>query len=169
MIKHAEIPPIERLEALFELDADRGLLIHKKKCGIKAGAVAGSPMPQGYLRAKADGRLYLVHRLIYAMYNKQSPGTREVDHINGNKKDNRPCNLRLATRNQNRQNVEKYISNSTGYRGIWYDKARNCFFCAIQANGVRDQFGPFETAQKASEVYISEAKTRFGEFYREVN
>lgn len=169
MIKHADIPPVDRLKSLFDLDSERGLLIHKKKCGIKAGTVAGSPMPQGYLRVKVDGSLYLAHRLIYAMHNNKSPGDFEIDHINGNKADNRPINLRLATRSQNRQNGDKYSSNVVGHRGVWFDKTRKAFFCAVQAEGVRDTFGPFDTAQQASEIYTSEAKSRFGEFYREVN
>lgn len=90
----------------------------------------------------------------------------EVDHINGDKSDSRPENLRLATRSQNRQNTERYSSNSTRRKGTWFDKSRQAFFCAIQCDGVREHFGPFKSVREASEVYNKEARNKFGEFYR---
>lgn len=169
MAGHAEIPSVDRLNKLFHLDAERGLLIHKKKCGVMAGTVAGSKRPDGYYRVKIDGRLYLVHRIIYTMHYGASPKEKEVDHIDGNRNDSRPSNLRTATRNQNRQNVGRYKSNSVGHRGVWFDKTRKAFLCAVQADGVRDTFGPFKTREQAAKVYEKEAKLRFGEFYRGVN
>lgn len=84
----------------------------------------------------------------------------------GNKSDSRPENLRLATRSQNRHNVDTYANNSTNKKGTWYDKRRKAFFCAVQCNGLREQFGPFETLLEASNTYCIEAKERFGNFYR---
>lgn len=161
------MPSIDRLLHLFDLDTDSGHLIHKKKCGTKRGSIAGSITPHGYFRVKVDGRLYLVHRVIYFMATGEDPGILEVDHIDGNKGNNKPSNLRLATREQNRQNVPAYTSNKFNARGTWFDDRRNAYFCAVQAFGVREQFGPFATLAEASRVYEREARERFGEFYRE--
>lgn len=165
-MKPAPLPNVDRLNELFTLDTKRGVLLHRKKCGIKSGSIAGNVMPQGYRRVKVDGKLYLSHRLIYAMAYGDCPQHMEVDHINGNKSDSRPENLRLATRSQNRHNVDTYANNSTNKKGTWYDKRRKAFFCAVQCNGLREQFGPFETLLEASNTYCREAKERFGNFYR---
>lgn len=165
-MKPAPLPSLSRLNELFILDESTGELIHKKKCGTVKGSVAGNLTPQGYRRVKVDGKLYLSHRLIYAMAYGHSPEEMEVDHINGDKSDSRPKNLRLATRSQNRQNVGTYANNSTDSKGTWYDSRRKVFFCAVQCDGFREQFGPFETLEEASAVYQSEARERFGDFYR---
>jgi|SRR5690554_1291850 len=165
-MKPAPLPNVDRLNQLFTLDTKRGVLLHRKKFGAKAGSVAGNVMPQGYRRVKVDGKLYLSHRIIYAMHYGECPQNMEVDHINGNKSDSRPENLRLATRSQNRQNVDTYANNSTTKKGTWYDKRRKAFFCAVQCSGIREQFGPFKTLLEASNTYQREAKERFGNFYR---
>lgn len=167
MSRHARLPAEARLFELYTLNPETGALHHKKKFGVKEGSAAGNVMPSGYLRVKADGRLYLAHRIVYAMYYGEDPGHMEVDHINGDKSDNRPSNLRLATREQNRQNVSAYSSNRHGARGVWFDGRRNAYFCAVQAFGCREQFGPFDDLKKASSVYEAEARARFGEFYME--
>jgi len=161
-----ELPEIERLFHLFTLDSRRGLLLHKKKCGTKEGSIAGNVTPQGYRRVKVDGVLYLCHRIIYLMHSGKDPKEKEIDHINGIKSDSRPANLRMATRSENRQNTSVYKSNALSIKGVWYDKARFAFFCAVQKNKVNEKFGPFNTAKEAKDKYQHEAKERFGKFYR---
>lgn len=90
----------------------------------------------------------------------------EVDHIDGDKTNNNPANLRLASREGNRQNVGRYKNNSTGKRGVWFNKSKGFFYCSVQANGERLEMGPFTSPEDASVVYEREAKSRFGEFYR---
>lgn len=167
MSKHSVLPSVSRLYHLFSLDKDTGNLLHKKKCGTKEGSVAGAFMPQGYIRVKIDGRLYLAHRVVYKMACGEDPGEYEIDHIDGDKRNNRPHNLRIATRHQNRQNVGSYKSNKVRMKGVWYDKNRKCFLCSVQSFGDRETFGPFATAEDASQVYEMVSKERFGEFYKE--
>lgn len=165
-IKAKPLPSLGRLFQLFDLDKENGFLLHKKKCGTKRGSTAGNVTPQGYRRVKIDGSLYLTHRVIYFMAFGKDPGLLEVDHVNGDKSDSRPENLRLATRHQNRQNVGTYSNNTTKHKGTWFDKQRRLYFCAVQCDGVREQFGPFETLKEAADIYQKEAKDRFGDFYR---
>lgn len=164
---HRPMPTVERLFQLFSLDRETGYLTHNKKFGIKEGSIAGSKTTQGYIRVKADGHLYLAHRVVFKMENGFDPFDLEVDHINGCKSDNRPSNLRTATRNQNRQNTKAYKSNKHNAKGVWFDDRRSAYFCAVQANKVREQFGPFKSLSDAVRCYESEAKSRFGEFYPE--
>lgn len=167
MSYHAPMPPIDILNQKFTLDEENGCLVHKKKFGIREGTIAGSRNPAGYLRVNINKRIYLVHRVIYFMSTGKDPGEMEVDHIDGNKHNNRPCNLRLATRSQNRQNVEAYKSNSLGKKGVYFNVRRKAYLCSVQVNGKRVQFGPFDTSEEAYEVYKKESKSRFKQFYPE--
>lgn len=143
-----------------------GTLLHKSKFGAKEGKLAGSLTPQGYRRIKVGGRLFLAHRIAYKMHHGIDPGEKEVDHVNGEKSDNRVCNLRLATRSQNRQNVGAYANNSLGLRGVYYSKNRKGYMCSVQCEGSRAEYGPYATPEAARDVYTKHAKALFGEFYR---
>lgn len=168
MSNHSLLPSMSRLYSLFSIDLSKGVLVHKKKFGVMAGSAAGNVMPSGYVRVKIDGKLYLAHRVIYKMVTGEDPCEHEIDHIDGDKRNNRPENLRLATRHQNRQNVGTYKNNKSKLRGVWYEKSRKCFLCSVQSFGNRETFGPFSTAEEASEVYESVSRERFGEFYKEL-
>ncbi|WAP91196.1 homing endonuclease [Vibrio phage vB_VviC_ZQ26] len=165
-MKSIKLPDIEILNSSFYID-EKFRLIHKAKCGNAEGRVAGNVMPSGYIRINCKGKLYLAHRIIFKMHNKVDPLDMEVDHINGDKTDNNPENLRLATRSQNRKNTSRYSSNKCGFKGVWFDKRYNSYFCAIQSEGNRVHFGPFRTAEEASEKYEKEAKSKFGKFYKD--
>lgn len=55
----------------------------------------------------------------------------EVDHINGNKLDNRKENLRLVTRSQNCHNTPLRSTNTKGVKGVYYDKRRDSWYSTI--------------------------------------
>jgi hypothetical protein len=70
---------------------------------------------------KCGGRQHslLIHRVIL-----EAPAGVEVDHINGNGLDNRRSNLRLATKSQNMQNMRLSRINTSGFKGVCWDKDR---------------------------------------------
>ena len=76
-------------------------------------------------------RCYL-HRLI-----SQPPAGLHVDHVNGNKLDNRRENLRHATRSQNLQNRRGATSGnrSTGVRGVYVDRRDKAIYARLRASG----------------------------------
>ncbi|MDB5823790.1 MAG: endonuclease [Herminiimonas sp.] len=86
----------------------------------------------------------------------------DVDHINRNKLDNRPENLRLATAAQNRANIGKQRNNSSGYKGVFLDRGK--FRAAIRVSGLRRYLGTFGCAQAAAVAYDSAALAVFGEY-----
>lgn len=167
MIAPSPLPSLERLCQILELNHATGDLIHKKKCGTVEGSIAGNITAQGYVRVKIDGRLYLAHRIVFYMATSINPNGLEIDHIDGDKRNNVPSNLRMATRDQNRQNVGRYKNNTCKARGVYFNKARNAYFCHVQAFGKRKMFGPFQSVEQASSVYEIESKEKFGEFYKE--
>lgn len=72
----------------------------------------------GYRRAKINKKSVALHRLAFLLMYGKWP-TLEVDHINGDKSDNRWLNLRLATRKTNMRNCRKRNDNKTGLAGIF--------------------------------------------------
>lgn len=90
-----------------------------------------------------------------------------VDHINGNRLDNRKENLRICTQQQNIWNTRKRSDNTSGYKGVHFDdvKWRNKKWRAqISYNKKLIFIGRFETAEQAKQAYQLKAKELFGEF-----
>jgi hypothetical protein len=94
------------------------------------------------------------------MYGKWPEG--EIDHINGNKADNRICNLRDVDRSTNQQNAKKAQSNnkSAGLLGVSLHKSRNKFRAQITYDKKRHHIGYFDTAELAYAAYLSEKRRR---------
>jgi hypothetical protein len=105
---------------------------------------------------------FLVHRLVYKHFGKDFDPTLTVDHINGNKSDNRIENLRMATPQQ--QQFNKISHNKTGFKGV--SKVGNRYQAQIQIDGKKTYLGLFKTIEEAKEVYDTKAKELHGEFYR---
>lgn len=83
-----------------------------------AGEEAGYPNNIGYRQVMIGKKIYSVHRIAWAIYYGEHPNE-EVDHINGNRSDNRLCNLRLATSSQNNQNRRLSTRNKSGVKGVF--------------------------------------------------
>lgn len=73
----------------------------------------------GYLKSTIRGKGYLAHRVIWALQTGAWPKG-EIDHINGNRADNRWCNLRVVTRQENMRNQARSSRNKTGVIGIFW-------------------------------------------------
>jgi len=85
-----------------------------------------------------------------------------IDHINGDRKDNRIENLRACTKRQNSGNAKLSVRNSTGYRGV--SKSGNGFRALICRRGKLQHLGVFQTAVEAGKVYDNAARKVFREF-----
>ncbi len=91
----------------------------------------------------------------------------EVDHINRDKLDNQKINLRISTPGQNKFNRLKLKTNTTNYKGVYFDKANKKYRAAISINGKQSQLGRFNTAEEAFIVYLKVAKELQGEYFPE--
>src|SRR5574337_469220 len=90
-------PTADRVRELFAFDSSTGILTRRTKASsnAEAGAVAGH-LSKGYLLVNVDGIKQKVHRIAWLHhYGEWPPGM--IDHINGNRSDNRIANLRVAS------------------------------------------------------------------------
>lgn len=86
------------------------------------------------------------------------------DHRNGNKLDNRRLNLRISTETQNNRNARRPKTNTSGFKGVYWDLHSKKWCAQIQARGTRKNLGYFHTAEQAHEFYCLAADLLFGEF-----
>lgn len=124
------------------------------------GTKAGS-FHNGYIRIKVLGKEHLAHRLAWLLTYGEFP-LQQIDHINGNKSDNRIVNLRLATPLQQRANSKLNCDSTSGFRGVYFNKRRGKWRAHIQ----RQHLGYFETKEEAAAVYSLEFDKRFGAEFR---
>lgn len=102
-----------------------------------------------------------LHRVVM-----DAPDDMEVDHINGDTLDNRRCNLRLATRAENSCNRRISRNNTSGYKGVSFDKKRGVWVAYITVARRRRHLGSFPAAELAHEAYCKAALELHGEFAR---
>lgn len=89
------------------------------------GGVAGGLNLQGYYTVSINRKRYYAHRLVVLLAGITLFEHNVIDHINGNKSDNRIENLLVTDQNGNSKNRAKPKNNSTGVTGVFYDKRRD--------------------------------------------
>ena len=130
-----------------------------------AGKIAGGfDKSSGYFRVGVKGKSYLVHRVIFAMHHGYLP--KLVDHIDGDKLNNKIENLREATRGQNVVNSGVRCDNSFGLKGVTFHKASGKFAAQSFKDGKRVHIGLFSTPEEAGQAYNTKIKELFGDFAR---
>ena len=144
----------ERLKELLYYDQATGAFTWVKRSStcIQIGKPAGSKTSAGYLRITVDKKEYRAHRLVWLyMFNEFPSG--DIDHINGEKTDNRLVNLRNVTSAENAQNRrKKHSTNKTGFFGVHMYRGK--YRASIQVGGVKLRLGAYKTPEEAHAVYL---------------
>lgn len=108
-----------------------------------------------------DGKapMFWMHRVLL-----NAPPGLLVDHINGYGLDNRTCNLRLATPSQNGFNSALAKDNTSGVKGVCWEKRRHKWRAVIVVNGRQTHLGNFATLDEARLAREAAAERMHGEF-----
>lgn len=164
-----QLPTVERLNEEFEYRSEEGEIYRRRSSGLgRKGAKAGGITPYGYRFALINCTSYQLHRIIWKMHYGTEP-LRHIDHIDGNKLNNRVDNLREATVSENLFNSKIRSDSTTGIKGISYDgspKRRKRWRAVIMVDQKFIQVGRFLTKEEAVTA-LDEARDRLhGEFAR---
>lgn len=119
-----------------------------------AGSKAGAYRDTGYLVIGWNGQSLLGHRVAFYLMTGEYP-TSEVDHINGDRKDNRWSNLRLCKNGTNGQNKKKMNNNTSGFTGVDWINKRNKWRAQLRINGSSKHLGYFSDVNEARAVYVA--------------
>ena len=140
-----------KISRKYSVDCERGLLLE-----TATGRVADTQEhSKGYQVKTINGSTRGVHRFIFEAYHGvQLPPQLQIDHIDGNKKNNRIRNLRLVTNTQNNQNKPNARSDSkSGIKGVHVDQ-RGRYVATFRKKRV----GTFQTAREAKDAYNNAAE-----------
>ncbi len=122
----------------------------------------------GYLVANGlDGKKELrIHRLIMGL---EYGNKLKVDHINHNTLDNRRCNLRITTNQENCFNHKAHSNNTSGYSGVGYRKEIDKWRVRIYVDGKCICLGNYDTKEEAIQKRLEAEKKYYGEYQYEFN
>lgn len=115
---------------------------------------------KGYATGKTKGKVVFLHRFIM-----NPPEDMQCDHINGDKLDNRRCNLRVVTHTQNMRNRKVQSNNKSGIRGVHQEKD-GWWYAQIKIDGVQYFLGCFKDKELAKDAYEKAAEKAYGEYRR---
>lgn len=157
----------QRARELLDYDPETGEFRWKvTRGGVTRGSIAGYIDPDGYRHIRIAGYLYLAHRLAWLITHGSWP-TLEIDHRNVKPGDDRIKNLREATRAQNHQNIGVRSDNTSGYKGVSFDRINRKWVARIRVTGGRyKNLGRFPFPDQAHAAYIEAARDLHGEFAR---
>lgn len=102
---------------------------------------------------------FLMHRIIM-----NAPDGVFVDHINGNRRDNRRKNLRLCSMKENNRNSVVRSNNKSRYKGVSFHRQSGLYHACITIGGKHISLRYHKTPEKAARAYDKAAKKHFGEF-----
>lgn len=109
-----------------------------------------------YIRHRAKGKWVWLHRVVTGAGDQGLV----VDHLNGDRFDNRKANLRISTHTMNMANMKLRADNTTGFRGVCPNKHRRKWVAKIRVLGKRVNLGSYSTPQEASLVFEAAAAER---------
>ena len=146
---------IERVQELLRHDEETGDFFwkHNRRGHAKAGDKCSYTNHAGYIVIKIDGIKVMAHRLAWLLGHGSWPNG-DIDHINGNRTDNRLQNLRDVDRTTNLQNQRQaQPKNRLGILGVSEKNGR--YRARIKAHGKVHELGIFSTPTEASAAYIN--------------
>lgn len=149
---------------LIDYNPETGVLTAKVNfSGRQAGSVIGSQTWQGYYAFSLFGKKCFAHRLAWLLHYGEWP-SQPIDHINGIKTDNSIRNLRLCSLSQNQFNKPTQKNNTTGVKGVYWNKRDKRYVASVQFNGKKYSAGHHKDIESAKEAVMKLREKLAGEF-----
>ena len=152
MIKRAEFD-IEELKNTFRISNMKLERLHKSMSVPKWKVVVNKANHgSGYCLVWFNGKMYGYHAILWTLYYRENiPEGLEIDHINGNKIDNRIENLRIVTSRGNQQNI--VVHRNGKLVSAYYQRSSRKYNARIQIGKKRIHLGLFKTEIEANKAY----------------
>jgi hypothetical protein len=148
-----QLPTLERVNELLSYDRDSGGFTWKegRNNNVQAGDEAGCLGSDGYRQIGIDGQPEKAHRLVWLVVYGVWPAG-QIDHIDGDRANNRVDNLRDVSGSENQWNLNRPWG-AVGMVGVTRHGDR--FRSSISAKGVKRDLGMFDTAETARSAYLA--------------
>jgi len=131
-----------------------GLVIRQPYKSFLGSKTYGTKASDGYRIVKVRGKAVAVHRLIAKAFLDDFSDDLFVDHINGNKSDNRPENLRMVTNTQNAMGRRTNPKNkSSRFRGVCFCRTHQKFYACLRTGGKFKSLRHHKSEIEAAIVY----------------
>jgi hypothetical protein len=155
----------DELKKLLNYDTNTGIFTWKVKPSnnVKIGSVAGTSHNCGYKIIRINKKQYLSHRLAW-LYTYGEMPSNLIDHINGDRSDNKLENLRDCNIKQNAHNSIIPKNNTSGIKGVNWHKLANKWRAQIKLNNKNIHLGLFENLELAKIAIIKARNQYHGEF-----
>ncbi len=158
---------LERARKFIEYVPETGMFRRKRNVIAGNSMTQGAEDHRGYLRVCVAGKTVLAHRLAWLLFYGEWP-LFEIDHANGNKKDNRICNIRMCSHQQNNHNQKIRSTNKSGIKGVHFNaraskwQGQVCLNYKIHHVGLFDDLHDAERAVKAKREELHGAFANHG-------
>ena len=156
------------LKQYVHYDPETGIFTNiKYRGGLPVGKILDTHEGAGYINFKIKGKTYKAHRMAFLYMTGQIP--EYVDHINTVRDDNRWCNLREATWNQNQHNSSLRSDNKSGVKGVAWHNRDNIWYARVRADGKEKYLGYFEDLEEARLIVENYRNKVHKEYARQEN
>lgn len=158
---------INHLHTVLSYDPETGVFTwvyttcNRRQPGDEAGTIDAL----GYRTIGIGHERFLAHRLAWLYMTGEWPEN-QIDHINLDKGDNRWCNLRMATYADNNRNVRKRSDNTSGVKGVTWNRLNKNWRVVIHKDGRQFNVGSFKTIEEAEAAYEKASRELHGAFAR---
>lgn len=123
-------------------------------------------MPHAVYAARTTPRGEGKKKIFLHRYLMRPPEGMDVDHIDGDGMNNRRSNLRVATRHENACNQKIRAANTSGFKGVSFEKFTGRWAASICSNNKYKRIGRFDTVDEAGAAYAEWSRSLHGRFGR---
>ena len=162
------LPPIGKLTEFLRYDPSAGLIIWRKHySSVLAGEIAGSPKTStGAIHIGIFNKVYLAHRIAWALYHWRDPHPFMIDHKDGDRTNNKINNLRIADYSENNCNARIRKDNKSGIKGVCFHKRTGKWQATLKKDNTVFYLGLYLTIAEAAAAMETARNDHHLEFAR---